>query len=335
MKAQENFVNQHTIWKGQQLVAEVLRFQIQQEALRDAYKGRELNRTVPSSGSSHMSLMPAGTTHEVAAVNISIKTITATGMPRDQYSLDQIQYVRVSLGTWSVRTSGTSPKRHGMAWKDLDIIVNLPVKSIHYDSLVVEGFDESPLLSDVLIASGSCSLADTLSRNISRDKEFRVPLKNSDGHAAGEIVLTIRADYSKPHMARIQDPEYLLNKEQNSPSYNPYMPPDSKKFKDVDDNLSGVFPSLMDEQSGFSKLVSDLRGDGDNHVRMLIGDIDQKSILRLGHRPNESYVKVTHERFIFIIFSPYSYLHSFSFASVATSFNGGCSKHSRSESPAT
>ena len=58
------------------------------------------------------------------------------------------------------------------------------------------------------------------------------------------------------------------------------------------DDLSGVFPSLLDHQTTFSHLVADIRGDGDNFVKMLVGDVDQKKILKLGHRVNEDYVKV-------------------------------------------
>ena len=67
-----------------------------------------------------------------------------------------------------------------------------------------------------------------------------------------------------------------------------------------DDNLSGIFPSLVDDQSDFTRLVSDLRGDGDNFVKMLVGDVKEKEILRLGHRSSENYVKVGRHSVILI-----------------------------------
>ena len=62
------------------------------------------------------------------------------------------------------------------------------------------------------------------------------------------------------------------------------------------DALSGVYPSLLEQQSSFSKLISDLRGDGASHVKMLIGDVDFKRVLNYGHRPTGSSLKVRFER---------------------------------------
>lgn len=64
------------------------------------------------------------------------------------------------------------------------------------------------------------------------------------------------------------------------------------KLSKGNDELSGVYPSLLSHQSNFAKLVADLRGDGDNHVNMLLGIVDQDRVLKLGHRVNSRYVKV-------------------------------------------
>ena len=78
----QNLSAQHAVWMGQQLTAEVLRFQIQQEAIRDAYKGRDLTRNVPPmpSSNSHMSLVPYGA-HEISVVDIHFKHVITSDIP--------------------------------------------------------------------------------------------------------------------------------------------------------------------------------------------------------------------------------------------------------------
>lgn len=287
---QDKFVNQCKIWKGQQLVAEVLRFQIQQEAVRDAYKARENMRNAPSSGS-YMSLAP-NDAHELSTVDFTVKRVIAQGVPRDQYSTDQMQFIRLTFGTWSVRMSSSTPKRNGMRWENLDLRVNILTNSVYYDQLLVESFDESALQADILISSGYVPISNTLGSNIGRDIEICVKLKDKDGNEGGEVLLIVHTDHSKPLPQRAFDPKDLLHEEMNISQSKIKFVNGSSHHKGREDDLSGVYPSLVDEQSNFTKLVSDLRGDGDNYVKLLLGDVDQKEILRLGHRPSKDYVKV-------------------------------------------
>lgn len=272
-----------------------MRHQLQIEVIRDAYKGREINRVAPSSTVSHLSLVPADKP-DIPTVDITIKKIVAINIPHEEYSLDQRQYIRLSFGTWSVRTPVMEPKRYGMRWENIDINVAFPTKNIFFDELVVEAFDESPLLSNLLISAGKKTLSDNLAGNIYRDLDLKVELKDDKGRPSGEVTLTIRAGYSKPQQGRIQDPELLLHNEVLSMHSKTYTAPDGtvRRANILEDDLSGVFPSLKDEKSQFSKLVADLRGDGDNHVKMMIGDVEQGSLLRLGHRVNGQTVKVSY-----------------------------------------
>ena len=302
---QKNFKSLHSVWKSQQLVAEVLRYQLQHEVMRDAYKGREVNRIAPSSTVSHLSLVPADKP-DVPTIDITIKNIVTTDIPFDEYSLDQRQYIRLSFGTWSVRTVEMEPRRHGMKWENVDISVTFPAKNVFFDNLVIEAFDESPLVSNILISRGTKSLADNLSGNIYRDLDLEVNLSDDKGRPAGKVSLTVRAEYSKTSQGRTQDPQQLLHQEVLSMHSKTYIASEDNlhSAKVLEDELSGVFPSLTDEQSQFSKLVSDLRGDGDNHVKILIGDIEQGSLLRLGHRVNGQTVKVafSKKKLIFVFF---------------------------------
>ena len=286
---QKKLADQYKIWKSQQLVAEVLRFQIQQEAIRDAYKGREASRYL-NSNSSHFSMVPEYSP-EIAVVEFKVVQIHGSNIPRDEYSLDQLQYVRITFGNWSVRVNSERPKRQGLVWDNLNYRVTMPTKAIFYDKLLVQVFDESSLRQDVLICSGSCSLSNTIGFNMGRNIELTINLTSEKDMPSGEIKLTVHADQMKPQPLRDYDPKQLLGENLTS-SQSVTKVYNVSTHVDPQDELSGIFPSLVEEQSNFTKLVSDLRGDGDNFVKMLTADIDQKSILRLGHRANKNYVKV-------------------------------------------
>ena len=278
---------QHAIWLGRQHIADILRFQIQQEAVSKALGIRNAarvdNRKSQLRKQPHMKFMEAQ-----KLIDVHVSEITALNLFEQKCDPLEARYVRLTFGTWSHRTQDLVSDANPMVWDGLDISVLLPMARIKVGQLQVEAFQKSDIRADTLLGSAWVLIGTLLGDNVGKDVELSVPLMDHRKQPAGTINLKIRADLEGKKAPRFKDPNNLNKTHQPLT----IRVPDSRRMSTM--NLRVLEPPapLEEQELSFSNLVADLRGDGIDSLRMMIGDIHLEDITRLGYSTAPTSVKV-------------------------------------------
>lgn len=235
-KVNEKLQSQHALWKSRQLMAEVLRYQLQQEACREAIKKRFHALTgggkdVPTDAmndkneferrQSVVSLMTLNdqiSAERQLGIEFTVLRIRIQNTSNKTWVDNQKQFVRINLGGWSVRTESKSLNTHTLEWDKLNIRAILPAVKMRMESFIVEVFDDDSTVGDMLAGSGTLSISELLEHIAGRSKSFDVELKNRRKKPAGTLNILLRADYSKDTLPYEEDPRGIKHEEVNTPS---------------------------------------------------------------------------------------------------------------------
>ncbi len=201
-KVNAAITTQHALWKTRQMMAEVVRFQCQKSAVREAYYNRFKDYKHGADGRrvSRMSMMdtsvPLGSlAASEKPVLFRVKKVVANKVSDRVWADQQSQFVEVSIGGWSAVVPSKIAAGRAMVWDDLEFSVLIPLIRIKLDDLVVQFFDESELRSSVLVATGSINAATALGYNCGKDIQMVVDMHDRKGSPSGTVVLTIAADH--------------------------------------------------------------------------------------------------------------------------------------------
>ena len=328
----------YALWRNRQLMAEVLRYQLQQQAVKTAVANRfnelgSANMKSPSTLSDIRNTVP---------VEFKVKHIHGFNLNKTLSGEVAPVFFELSLGGWKYRTENQRPFSTKTFWNDLTVKSFMQPSKILTNDLIVQLFDGGELSQRILLCSGKSYITKVLGANAGSDVLVEIPLWDKDEKLYGKVEIKMNADYvdipahkldpnsvEKKEKARLnlipvtdiktgnrdklaaeqrqKDAELALQLNATSPR-DGVSPRDDATILSGDlntvqsikgasvvsiDNISQAVyvPSLIDQQSSFSKIVADLRGDGDNFIKLMVGDVRLPDLLHHGHRPNEFAAK--------------------------------------------
>ena len=277
------------LWRARQLFSEVTRFQLQGEAIVNAYDARDA--TKQPARRKLLSLLPRGDVNKDLVSQLSVIRIMGRGIPKDDWAEAPKQYVRVSFSTWTDRSHTVPANSVLMDWSDLGMDILLHIQKLQLDKMTVEIFDESSVKFDALVCTGTTMMHDALGHNMGREVELTCSMKNSQGRPAGSVTVVVLVGSMHESSAADQgiDPKHLVREEVNTVSDNTFTK--TLELKLNEDSLSGIFPSLAAQRMSFSHLVSDLRGDTQGRAKMLTLGYSAGEVLSRGYRPSPETAK--------------------------------------------
>lgn len=215
----EKLTTAHALWKSQQLMAEVVRFQCQKSAVQEAYynRFRDYEYSADQRRVSRMSLMDSSVPVGALAarekpVLFKVKKVTAFNVSDAVWADQQPQFVEVALGGWSMKVPKQVASGRALMWDDLDYSALIPLIRLQLDDLVVQFFDEHELLPNALVATGELNASTTLGYNCGKDVSLRFEMRDRKGSAKGTVEVVVNADHY-----RETDPAAFLGGPQKDP----------------------------------------------------------------------------------------------------------------------
>jgi len=328
----------YSLWRNRQLMAEVLRSQLQQQAVKTAVATRfkELGSNQMKSPATLVDV------RNTVPVEMKIKQVHGINLNKTMSGEVSPVFFEISLGGWKCRTENQRPFSKITFWNNLTVRSFMQPSKILTNDLVVQLFDGGELSQRILLGSGKSYITKVLGANAGSDVIVEIPLWDKDDNLYGKVEIKINADYvdvpvhmldpngvEKKEKARVNliavtdiktgnrdtiAAEQRLQNEERERQLNAVSPRDGVSPRDDNtifsgdlntiesikgvsvvsiDNLSQAIyvPSLVDQQTSFSKIVADLRGDGDNFIKLMVGDVKLPDLLHHGHRPNEFAIK--------------------------------------------
>jgi hypothetical protein len=288
---------EHAMWKSRQLMSEVLKFQIQQEAIKEGHDRKDLlTKSYLQQKHSHMYMAPNPTDTEgnTALADMRVLAVEGKGIAFEGGG-KHTAYIRFTVGSWTTRTTAKPVVRRKLDWKNMDVCLTLPKLRLHQDVVRVEMFDENELRPDILVGSATAPLTPLMFRQTGEHVTLSFDIVDRFDVHSGTLLITFMVDKrdeitaDSVHSSIDENNRVALGAETASLHSSVQT---VKIGMAARDDLSTRFPSLFESQTAFSSLVDDLRGDGADHVRRLIGDIQVDEVLRLGHRVVLSTMKV-------------------------------------------
>lgn len=224
----KNLMLEHATWKSRQLMAEVIRYNCQKVAVREAYytRFRDYKYDHNDSGDrkfSKLSLIDESVPRAALAasekpVQLVINKIIADGLSTAVWADQQSQCVEISLGGWSFRTQSQMATGRTLVWEDMDVMALVSIARVQLDDLIIRFFEEHEVRSNVLVATGRLPCyASLLGSNTGKDVDLTFKMKDRRGGNAGSITVNLRADYERENDANEEqgDADNLINENIN------------------------------------------------------------------------------------------------------------------------
>lgn len=296
-------------------MAEVLRFQIQQEAMRtfNSSKADTLSgETQDFRQRTNLYLAPDRfnkTSNEL--VHLRLKSVRGQGDLFSEGSNHNV-YVRITIGAWTARTTSHKVVDKNLLWEQFDMTVILPKERLQIDQIRFDLYDENTLRADEMVGTDTHKLSVLLQHRASEPVDMVFKLKNRFEEEVVSVTACFVADFpdeedpavisaraTAANKAILQtvniDPKSTVMKSQHiSLNLQDKVVGDTGgRGGGGPDYVGQKFPTLADSQHSFTRVVDDLRGDGSNHVKLLVGDVQLEEVLKLGHRMTFHSMKVT------------------------------------------
>jgi hypothetical protein len=226
--ATEKLTTAHALWKSQQLMAEVVRFQCQKSAVRDAYGNRfkDYNYNPDQRRVSRMSMMDgdvpvASLAAQERPVMFTVKKVVAYNVSDAVWADQQPQFVEVAIGGWSTKVPKQVASGRALVWNDLELSALIPLIRLQLDDVTVQFFDDHELMAHTLVATGELNAAQVLGYNCGKDVTLSFDMKDRKGSAKGRVDVMVQADHynEKKHghffAGAEHDPDNIVNVETN------------------------------------------------------------------------------------------------------------------------
>ena len=297
-------------------MAEVLRFQIQQEAMRTLNSSKEdtlTKETEEFRKRTNMYLAPNRfnkTSNELVHLRlVSVKGVGDLFKEGGNHNV----YVRVTVGAWTARTVSKRIVDRNLSWNNFDMTIILPKERLQIDNIRFDMYDENTLRADEIIGTDTHKLSVLLQHRASEPVDLVFRLKDRFTAEVANVTACFVADFPDEVDPRVISANSTaankailqeVHSESKSTVQNAQHISLNLQDKVVGggkgggggtgaDYLARTYPSLVETQTNFSKVVDDLRGDGSNHVKLLVGDVQLEEVLKLGHRMTFHSMKVT------------------------------------------
>jgi hypothetical protein len=291
---------EHALWKSRQIMSEVLRYQLQQEAMKEAYlrQDQHHHELFFSSQNKQFCLAPnpTNTQNNNILADLRVLDITGRGIVFEGAIGKHMTYIRLTIGSWSIRTPTQHLQDQHLHWENMNLILTLPKLRLEDDEVRVELFDEYELRSDLLVGSATHSLSQLIGSHMGHPTKITFTMLDHYGVYSGDIIITFLADHRADMTAESIHSSVIIDDNQSNLNHIMGTSHSTTQFTSIElageEDLSLKYPSLLETQTQFSTLVDDLRGDGHDHVKRLIGDIQVEDVLKLGHRVVLNSMKV-------------------------------------------
>jgi len=198
-----------------------------------------------------------------------------------------IIYIRFTVGCWTAKTVAKPLLSKKLNWEDVNISLTLPKQRLHSDEVRVELFDENELRQDICVGMATSPLSVLMQKNAGDPVALDFDIKDRFNVHSGNLSITFIVDHRDDLTAEscgdsVREHNRVKLSEETGKSNSTVRTVNIGVS--VGDPLSDKHPSLVESQTSFATLVDDLRGDGADHVKRLIGDIHVEEVLKLGHR---------------------------------------------------
>ncbi len=221
-----NLHSSQMMWRARQLMAEILRYQFQQEAVREAIKSRLIGISsayAARKNQSHVNIIRddhflRGNTNEIVKFSI-IKAVFTDVRSFKTFASDDKQVLQFQLGSWVVQTTEKSNAKTTI-WDNLSYDLYIPREKFVLNSLTVEILDKSPAIHDVRRGCGGKNLAVLLNANTGKILTQEILLYDRFGAHVGQTLVTMTADLIQK-LPFEQDSNGINNLEVNNYQYVP------------------------------------------------------------------------------------------------------------------
>ena len=308
-------------------MAEVVRDQIQKEAVQEAYAHRyeafRATSVFPNSTaiageeSTITNVLPVKSSrlhpHRIPMLNLKLKKVTFDQTEPFTSVTENLYYVQLHIGSCICRTHTLNPAPQGFRWDRLTSLEaqgKVPVNDVQLDECIVEILDENPAHpSKAFVGRGHVAIDNTLGYNMGRDVEFTVDIMTREKAILGKMCLTLHADVDEFTSGFVADPKNLNYFEINRKVSN---------LKKIEMGLLDAMPSVAslevnapnsinpEAYSSLSTLVGDLRGDGVEFIKLLTGDVTLSDIQKAGADVSSRITRVSIVYICYLFFNFYN-----------------------------
>jgi hypothetical protein len=282
-----------------QLMAEVVRQQIQKEAVQEAYAHRMdafksatlfSNSSIGAENSTVTKLMPVRSNrlhpHNIPMLDLKLKkTFIQPEVPFENIT-DNRYYVQLHVGSCICRTHFLNPSPQGFLWDRLTVSGKVPVNDVQLDECIVEILDENPQTpAQALIGRGHFAIDNTLGFNMGRDTLFEVEIMTREKSIYGTLSVVLNADVEEFASGFVSDPRnlnyYEINRKKSSLKKIEMGLDATQSIESLDVHTAQTAANF-EANSPLATLVGDLRGDGVDFIKLLTGDVTLDDVHRVG-----------------------------------------------------
>lgn len=301
---------EHTMWLEKQLLGEVLKFQLQQEALRNFFTSRDANGGRDGDISKDKNKVRiCSSISDVLIVELTVVRAVISDLPtsisRISQPVSSSYTLRLLYDKWTCSIVSSVSPGDRIVWDCCEItcVGDLTMEAIRRGKELRVELHDNSALATTLVATGSCLLNSLINSGIGVDHSLAVMLLQPDRHPnpeeaavrthprpLGTLKLTLRADEPVQVEGPSFDPLELRREHVSTVGVPlPQTVEESLVDPDVEPNASDEYsdnygePSIGDKLLDFSNLVAALRGDGTGYVKMLIGDVTMEEISKLSY----------------------------------------------------
>lgn len=277
---------QYIEWKNSQLLADIVRSQLQQYAINHVVDKR-------LQGFSTLNPKAKKTVYQKETVPVVLIKMTEV-IFKWTSPLSSIRasdyYLKLSLGSWCSTTHPMNSSLHGMKWEGLDIEASMSVNDVQLYDLKVELFDVNPESTDqILVGKGNVYIHESIGQGYGKNTNYHISISLSGKEPVGYLSIDLIAQLTFKQLEHLPDP-FEKNRLEILGTAG-LMEPISiiTNHNNDDPNLYITGNSYCNrlEEKRFRELVSDLRGDHTNKevsqisiMRMLSGDVAISKILQ-------------------------------------------------------
>lgn len=287
-------------------MGEVLRFQLQQEAIKEGYNRQEEHLHLLNQKQYFLAPNPTDTQTNNILADLRVLEIIGEGISFEGAIGKHEAYIRLSVGSWTVRTPKQHLRHQTLEWLNVGVVLTLPKLRLEDDEIRVELFDEYELRPDLLVGYSTGKLSQLIGRNMGTPTVMEFEMLDNYSVYSGKIKIAFLADL-RPDIAAESIHSSVVMEAHNQSSLNHIIGTSHSTTHMThlelagNEDLSLKYPSLLETQAEFSSLVDDLRGDGHDHVKRLVGDIQVEDVLKLGHRIVLNSMKVREPSTLFCL----------------------------------
>jgi hypothetical protein len=184
--------SQHSSWKNEQLINDIIKYQLQQHAIKAAITHRIKAYENPSLISYESSLPIVSYLLHNIKLDLKIKPTSI---------LTNTYYLHFILGNSIQKTSfGINPTPSDyLEWKNEEINNSIPLNSLQIDYLIIEIIDENPeTLEKIIIGKGFTSIDHIVGANVNRNISFKMKImKVEEGRSRRGSMMSVQRRNSR------------------------------------------------------------------------------------------------------------------------------------------